>query len=172
MDSAKRPLTAIILERGAMPEYTITVNGQELTVKADASMPLLWVLRDRLNLTGTKHGCGKGLCGACTVHIDGEAVRSCVTPISAVGNSAVTTIEGLSPDALHPVQTVWLEEKVVQCGYCQPGQIMAVVALLMKYPQPGDDEIDAAMSGVLCRCGTYPRIRRAIHRLIAEGNHA
>jgi isoquinoline 1-oxidoreductase alpha subunit len=155
-----------------MPEYAITVNGQMVTVKADTNTPILWVLRDRLSLTGTKYSCGKGLCGACTVHIDGEAVRSCITPISAIGASAVTTIEGLSSDALHPVQTAWLEENVSQCGYCQPGQIMTVAALLMKNPQPGDDEIDAAMSGILCRCGTYQRIRRAIRRLVEEGSSA
>jgi aerobic-type carbon monoxide dehydrogenase small subunit (CoxS/CutS family) len=155
-----------------MPEYVINVNGQAMTVSADPAMPLLWVLRDRLNLTGTKYSCGKGLCGACSVHVDGEAVRSCVTPISSVGESAVTTIEGLSPDGSHPVQVAWVQERVPQCGYCQPGQIMTAAALLMKNPAPSDDEINAAMGGVLCRCGTYQRIRRAVQRLVGEGSGA
>ena len=155
-----------------MPEYVISVNGQAMTVSADPAMPLLWVLRDRLNLTGTKYSCGKGLCGACSVHVDGEAVRSCVTPIASVGESAITTIEGLSPDGSHPVQVAWVDERVPQCGYCQPAQIMTAAALLMKNPAPGDGEINAAMGGVLCRCGTYQRIRRAIQRLVAEGSGA
>jgi aerobic-type carbon monoxide dehydrogenase small subunit (CoxS/CutS family) len=155
-----------------MPEYVINVNDQAMTVSADPAMPLLWVLRDRLNLTGTKYSCGKGLCGACSVHVDGEAVRSCVTPISSVGESAVTTIEGLSPDGSHPVQVAWVQERVPQCGYCQPGQIMTAAALLMKNPAPSDDEINAAMGGVLCRCGTYQRIRRAVQRLVGEGSGA
>ncbi|MBN2303891.1 MAG: (2Fe-2S)-binding protein, partial [Anaerolineae bacterium] len=124
----------------------------------------LWVLRDTLGLTGTKYSCGKGLCGSCTVHIDGQAIRSCSTPVSAVGERAVLTIEGLSPDGTHPVQVAWIEERVPQCGYCQPGQIMAAAALLDTTPAPTDADIDAAMSPILCRCGTYPRIRRAIHR--------
>jgi aerobic-type carbon monoxide dehydrogenase small subunit (CoxS/CutS family) len=153
-----------------MPEYAVTVNQKVATISADPSMPLLWVLRDRLHLTGTKYSCGRGLCGACTVHLDGEAARSCVTPIAAVGQRAVTTIEGLaSADALHPVQTAWLEENVSQCGYCQPGQVMAAAALLRATPQPSDDAINAVMGGVLCRCGTYPRIRRAIRQLVEEG---
>lgn len=155
-----------------MPEYVITVNGQDRTVTADASMPLLWVLRERLNLTGTKYSCGKGLCGSCTVHIDGEAARSCVTPISTVGEKAITTIEGLSPDGSHPVQVAWLDEHVTQCGYCQPGQIMTAAALLMKNPQPDDAAINAALGSVLCRCGTYQRIRRAMQRLAAQGGRA
>lgn len=154
-----------------MPEYMITVNDQVFTVNADAQMPLLWVLRDRLNLTGTKYGCGKGLCGTCTVHIGGEAVRSCITPIDTVGKDAVTTIEGLSRDGSHPVQIAWQEENVPQCGYCQPGQIMTAAALLMNSSRPSDDEIDAAMGNVLCRCGTYQRIRQAIQRLIVEGSN-
>ncbi len=155
-----------------MPKYEITVNDQVVAVNADAQMPLLWVLRDRLRLTGTKYSCGKGLCGACTVHIGGKAVRSCITPISTVGEGAVTTIEGLSRDGSHPLQIAWQEENVPQCGYCQPGQIMTAAALLMNNPQPSDDEIDAAMGSILCRCGTYQRIRRAIRRQIAEGSNA
>lgn len=156
-----------------MPEYVLTVNGQVTTVNVDADMPLLWVLRDRLRLTGTKYSCGKGLCAACTVHVDGEAVRSCVTRIADVGQKAVTTIEGLaSPNGLHPIQSIWLEERVSQCGYCQPGQIMTAAALLMKSSSPSPNEINAAMSNVLCRCGTYQRIRRAIQRLVEEGTSA
>lgn len=155
-----------------MPEYAITVNGQDRTITADASMPLLWVLRERLNLTGTKYSCGQGLCGACTVHLGGEAARSCVTPISSVGEKAITTIEGLSPDGSHAVQVAWLDEHVTQCGYCQPGQIMTAAALLMKNPQPDEAAINAAMGSVLCRCGTYQRIRRAMQRLAAQGGRA
>jgi isoquinoline 1-oxidoreductase subunit alpha len=127
-------------------------------------MPLLWVLRDTLGLTGTKFGCGVALCGACTVHLEGAAVRSCVTPVSAARGRKVTTIEGLSPDSRHPVQQAWIELDVPQCGYCQSGQIMTAAALLAQTPQPSDAEIDAAMSGNICRCGTYQRIRAAIHR--------
>ena len=152
-----------------MPEYIITVNGQAVTVNADASMPLLWVLRDTLGLTGTKYGCGQGLCGACTVHLNGQAVRSCVTPVSAADGSEILTIEGLSPDGTHPLQQAWIEESVTQCGYCQPGQIMTAAALLAENPTPTDDDIDHAMAGNLCRCGTYPRIRRAIHRAASGG---
>ncbi|MCD4687162.1 MAG: (2Fe-2S)-binding protein [Anaerolineae bacterium] len=155
-----------------MPEYTITVNGQAMTVNASADMPLLWVLRDRLHLTGTKYSCGKGLCGSCTVHLDGEAARSCVTPIDAVGDQAVTTIEGLSAGGSHPVQRAWLAENVPQCGYCQPGQIMAATALLASSPAPTAEEINTAMAGILCRCGTYQRIRTAIQRVIDEGGVA
>ncbi len=144
--------------------FKINVNGQETSVDVDADMPLLWVLRDTLNLTGTKFGCGVALCGACTVHLDAEPVRSCVTPISAVGGKKITTIEGLSPDSSHPVQRAWIELDVPQCGYCQSGQIMSAVALLDRTAQPSDVEIDAAMAGNICRCGTYQRIRAAIHR--------
>ncbi len=144
--------------------FKINVNGQDTTVDVDADMPLLWVLRDRLNLTGTKFGCGMALCGACTVHLDAQPVRSCVTPISAVGGKKITTIEGLSADRSHPVQRAWIELDVPQCGYCQSGQIMSAVALLDRTAQPSDVEIDAAMAGNICRCGTYQRIRAAIHR--------
>ena len=143
---------------------TFTLNGVQTTVNVDIETPLLWVLRDTLGLTGTKYGCGMALCGACTVHLNGKAVRSCVTPISAVGEQAVTTIEGLSKDRSHPVQRAWLEIDVPQCGYCQPGQIMSAAALLAQNAQPNDEQIDAAMAGNICRCGTYPRIRAAIHR--------
>ncbi|MEW5873226.1 MAG: (2Fe-2S)-binding protein [Chloroflexota bacterium] len=142
---------------------TITVNGVDHQVDVPEDTPLLWVLRDTLGLTGTKFGCGIGQCGSCTVHIDGQAQRSCSTPVSAVVGKQVTTIEGLSPDGDHPLQQAWLSENVPQCGYCQPGQIMTAAALLARNPQPSDDEIDAAMKGVLCRCGTYRRIRKAIH---------
>jgi aerobic-type carbon monoxide dehydrogenase small subunit (CoxS/CutS family) len=149
----------------------LNVNGRDVSVDVDAAMPLLWVLRDTLGLTGTKYGCGAALCGACTVHLSGEPVRACVTPLSAVGERPVTTIEGLSRDRSHPVQKAWLELDVPQCGYCQSGQIMAAAALLKRNPQPSDAEIDAFMSGNLCRCGTYQRIRAAIHRaaLLAPG---
>ncbi len=150
-----------------MPSYTIQVNGRRQTVEAAASTPLLWVLRDNLGLTGTKFGCGIAQCGACTVHLDGQAVRSCVMPVSAVGTQKVTTIEGLSPDSTHRVQKAWIAEDVPQCGYCQSGQIMAAAALLARSPDPGDAAIDAAMSNI-CRCGTYQRIRAAIHRAAKE----
>lgn len=143
---------------------TFTLNGEAKTVDADPQMPLLWVLRDTLNMTGTKFGCGMALCGACTVHINGEPSRSCITAISSVSGKKVTTIEGLSADGTHPVQKAWIEEDVPQCGYCQSGQIMSAVALLSKKPQPSDADIDDAMSGNICRCGTYQRIRKAIHR--------
>ena len=142
----------------------LLVNGQEHQVKADPAMPLLWVLRDLLGLTGTKYGCGISQCGACTVLVDGKPLRSCTTPVSAVSGKPITTIEGLSKDRSHPVQQAWIEEQVPQCGYCQSGQILAAVALLQRQPHPSDADIDEAMSGVLCRCGTYPRIRRAIRR--------
>jgi len=142
----------------------LLVNGQEHRVKADPAMPLLWVLRDLLGLTGTKYGCGISQCGACTVLVDGKPLRSCATPVSAVSGKPITTIEGLSKDRSHPVQQAWIEEQVPQCGYCQSGQILAAVALLQRQPHPSDADIDEAMSGVLCRCGTYPRIRRAIRR--------
>ena len=143
---------------------TFTLNGKATTVNVDPQMPLLWVLRDTLNMTGTKFGCGMALCGACTVHINGEASRSCITPVSSVEGKKITTIEGLSADGSHPVQKAWIEEDVPQCGYCQSGQIMSAVALLAKKAKPTDAEIDDAMNGNLCRCGTYQRIRKAIHR--------
>jgi isoquinoline 1-oxidoreductase alpha subunit len=146
---------------------TITVNNQLLNIDADMDTPLLWVLRDHLGMTGTKFGCGMALCGACTVHIDGAATRSCVLPLSAAAGKSVTTIEGLSKDRSHPVQKAWLEIDVPQCGYCQSGQIMSAAALLKSNPKPSDADIDAAMSGNICRCGTYPRIRKAIHRAAA-----
>ncbi len=141
----------------------VRVNGVEHDVTANPQMPLLWVLRDVLGLVGTKYGCGEALCGACTVHLDGEAVRSCVTPLSRAAGHAVTTIEGLSADGSHPVQQAWQSVCVPQCGFCQPGQVMGAVALLAKHPNPSDEQIDASMAGHLCRCGTYPRIRAAIH---------
>ncbi len=140
------------------------LNGKSQSVDVDPNMPLLWVLRDTLNLTGTKFGCGMALCGACTVHLDGEAIRSCVTPVSSVAEKKVTTIEGLSADRSNPVQQAWIEIDVPQCGYCQSGQIMSASALLGKNPHPTDEEIDVAMTGNICRCGTYQRIRKAIHR--------
>ncbi|HEX9638620.1 MAG TPA: (2Fe-2S)-binding protein [Acidobacteriota bacterium] len=147
----------------------IHVNGKPRSVEAEAGTPLLWVLRDALGLTGTKYACGAGLCGACTVHLDGRAVRSCITPLEQVGDRKVTTIEGLAPNRTHPLQQAWLAEDVSQCGYCQPGQIMAAAALLARKPRPTDREIDEALAGNLCRCGTYPRIRRAIHRAAQGG---
>jgi isoquinoline 1-oxidoreductase alpha subunit len=143
---------------------SFTLNGKPETVDVSPDMPLLWVLRDVLNMTGTKFGCGMALCGACTVHINGEATRSCITQISTVSGKKVTTIEGLSADGTHPVQKAWIEEDVPQCGYCQSGQIMSAVALLSKKPKPTDADIDDFMSGNICRCGTYQRIRKAIHR--------
>jgi isoquinoline 1-oxidoreductase alpha subunit len=143
---------------------SFTLNGKPETVDVSPDMPLLWVLRDVLNMTGTKFGCGMALCGACTVHINGEATRSCITQISTVSGKKVTTIEGLSADGTHPGQKAWIEEDVPQCGYCQSGQIMSAVALLSKKPKPTDADIDDFMSGNICRCGTYQRIRKAIHR--------
>jgi isoquinoline 1-oxidoreductase alpha subunit len=151
---------------------TLSVNDKDVSVDVDPQTPLLWVLRDTLGLTGTKYGCGAALCGACTVHLAGEPVRSCVTPVSAVGARKVTTIEGLSGGRSHPVQKAWIELDVPQCGYCQSGQIMSAAALLAHNPQPSDAEIDVAMAGNVCRCGTYQRIRAAIHRaavLVAGG---
>ena len=142
----------------------LSVNQREYTVDARPDTPLLWALRDSIGLTGTKYGCGMALCGACTVHVDGEAVRSCVTPIASVEGKAIVTIEGLSPDRSHPAQKAWIAEEVVQCGYCQSGQVMSAAALLARTPDPTDADIDAAMAGNICRCGTYQRIRRAIHR--------
>ena len=144
--------------------FQLTVNGRSSTVDVPADTPLLWVLRDVLDLKGTKYGCGLGLCGACTVHLDGKAVRSCATPVSAAAKARITTIEGLSPNGTHPLQLAWEEIDVPQCGYCQAGQIMNAAALLVKTPQPTDQDIDAAMHGNLCRCATYVRIRQAIHR--------
>jgi isoquinoline 1-oxidoreductase alpha subunit len=140
----------------------VLVNGKPLQFEGEGELPLLWYLRDELKLTGTKFGCGMGLCGACTVHINGEAARSCVTPLSAVAGKKITTIEGLSADASHPLQVAWEKHNVAQCGYCQPGQIMQAAALLQKTPKPTDAQIDNAMDGNICRCGTYPRIRAAI----------
>jgi isoquinoline 1-oxidoreductase alpha subunit len=142
----------------------ITVNGAEHTLDVDPDMPLLWALRDVLGLTGTKYGCGEALCGACTVHLDGHAVRSCVTPVRRAEGKAVTTIEGLSPDLGHPLQRAWIELRVPQCGFCQAGQIMTAAALLAATPRPTDADIDASMAGNLCRCGTYTRIRAAIKK--------
>ena len=141
----------------------LDVNGAVHEVEAEADTPLLWVLRDLMGLTGTKYGCGMAQCGACTVHLDGNPVRACVTPVAAVAGRAITTIEGLSPDGSHPVQRAWAEADVVQCGYCQSGQIMTAVALLAKKPAPTDADIDHALSGNVCRCGTYVRVREAIH---------
>jgi isoquinoline 1-oxidoreductase subunit alpha len=143
---------------------SLNVNGVRREVDADPDMPLLWALRDLLKLTGTKYGCGAALCGACTVHLDGQPVRACVTPLAAVGTAGVTTIEGLASDAGHPVQRAWIELDVVQCGYCQSGQVMAAAALIESNPNPSDADIDAALDGNLCRCGTYPRIRAAVKR--------
>ena len=151
-----------------MPSYALNINGRPATVEAEADMPLLWVLRDLLGLTGTKFSCGEGLCGACTVLIDGKPTRSCITRVESVTGKAILTIEGLSPDGSHPLQKAWQEEHVTQCGYCQPGQIMNAAALLAEHPSPTDADIDAAMADVLCRCGTYQRIRKAIHRVAQE----
>jgi len=148
---------------------TISVNGQSREVNADPAMPLLWVLRDILGMTGTKYGCGIGQCGACTVHLDGEAVRSCQIPLGAVGDKKITSIEGLSADGKHPVQQAWVESQVPQCGYCQSGQIMSAAALLASKPDPTDQDIDRFMAGNVCRCGTYQRIRAAIHRAAELG---
>lgn len=145
------------------------INANEATFDGDPSTPLLWVIRDHLELTGTKYGCGIGQCGACTVHLDGEPIRSCIIPVSAAAGKSITTIEGLSSDRSHPVQQAWIEEDVPQCGYCQSGQIMSAVALLAKNPDPTDDEIDAALAGNICRCGTYMRIRRAVRRAAEIG---
>jgi aerobic-type carbon monoxide dehydrogenase small subunit (CoxS/CutS family) len=148
---------------------TLRVNGGTHQVEAEPDTPLLWVIRDALNLTGTKYGCGVAQCGACTVHLGGQAVRSCITPVSSVGSQAITTIEGLSADGTHAVQNAWVAGEVPQCGYCQPGQVMSAAALLASNSRPTDADIDAAMSGNLCRCGTYGRIRDAIHRAAGEG---
>ena len=146
---------------------TLTINGREVTLEVADQMPLLWAIRDHIGLTGTKFGCGAGLCGACTVHVDGEPVRSCVTPVSTVDGKSVTTIEGLSPAGNHPVQLAWVAEDAPQCGYCQSGQIMQAAALLADNPDPSDAEIDEAMQGNICRCGTYNQIRAAIRHAAA-----
>ena len=151
-----------------MASLNLTVNGRQHHADVDPKMPLLWVLRDVLNLTGTKFGCGMGLCGACTVHLDGQATRSCVTPVGSVGRKKVTTIEGLSSGISHLVQRAWIAEQVPQCGYCQPGQIMQAASLLAGNPHPTREQIDAAMTGNICRCATYQRIRRAIERAAQE----
>jgi aerobic-type carbon monoxide dehydrogenase small subunit (CoxS/CutS family) len=143
---------------------SLTVNGKPYNVDVDGDMPLLWVLRDTIGLTGTKFGCGLSQCGACTVHLDGTAIRSCATPVSVAAGKKVTTIEGLSPNSSHPLQVAWIAEQVPQCGYCQSGQIMSAAALLARTPKPTDAQIDAAMTGNICRCGTYQRIHRAIKR--------
>jgi isoquinoline 1-oxidoreductase subunit alpha len=147
-----------------MAQFVLQVNGRERAVDAAPEMPLLWALRDLLNMTGTKYGCGIGMCGACTVHLDGQAIRSCQTPVSAVGGKKVITIEGLSGDGRHPLQSAWIAEQVPQCGYCQSGQIMQAAALMAKNPQPTREQIDQAMTGNICRCATYQRIRLAIER--------
>jgi isoquinoline 1-oxidoreductase alpha subunit len=144
--------------------YELTINGKKHQLDVDGEMPLLWALRDVVGLTGTKYGCGVAQCGACTVHLDGAAVRSCITPVSAVAGKSITTIEGLSEDGSHPVQAAWVAENAPQCGFCQAGQIMSAAALLAANATPTDQDIDAAMAGNLCRCGTYVRIRKAIHR--------
>ncbi len=151
-----------------MATYDLQINGQSYVVEAEREMPLLWVLRDLLGLTGTKFSCGAGLCGSCTVLIDDDPVRSCVTPVENATGKTIITIEGLSQDGSHPLQKAWLEEHVTQCGYCQPGQIMNAAALLKKNPNPSDEDINTAMGDVLCRCGTYQRIRSAIHRAAQE----
>src|SRR3954467_3243088 len=150
----------------------LNINGKSVDVDVEPEMPLLWVLRDVLGLTGTKFGCGMALCGACTVHLGGQAVRSCQTPVSAVGDQPVTTIEGLSTDRSHPVQKAWIELDVPQCGYCQSGQIMSATALLASKPHPTDADIDAAMAGNICRCGTYQRIREAIKQAAQSSGQA
>lgn len=151
-----------------MARISLTVNGKQQAVEVSPETPLLWVLRDALGLTGTKFGCGMALCGACTVHVDGVAVRSCVTRVSRVAGKKITTIEGLSPDGSHALQKAWLEEQVAQCGYCQVGMIMTSAALLAKNPHPSDAEIDDALAGHVCRCGTYLRIRKAVRRAAGE----
>jgi isoquinoline 1-oxidoreductase alpha subunit len=151
-----------------MASYNLNINGRSYSVDADPKMPLLWVLRDLLNLTGTKFGCGMSQCGACTVHLNGNAIRSCSMPVSAIGTQKITTIEGIAVDNSHAVQQAWIAEQVPQCGYCQSGQIMSAIALLKRNPNPNDHDIDLAMQGNICRCGTYPRIRKAIHRAAAS----
>ncbi len=155
-----------------MTTYVLRVNGSEHTVDADPEMPLLWAIRDLLDLPGTKYGCGEALCGACTVHLDGEPARSCVTPVRRAVGHAVTTIEGLSPDGSHPLQRAWVELGVPQCGFCQAGQLMTAASLLAKRSKPTDEEIDQALAGNLCRCGTYTRIRAAVRRAAGHDGEA
>jgi isoquinoline 1-oxidoreductase alpha subunit len=150
-----------------MAKINLTVNTKVYSIEVDPSMPLLWALRDYVGLTGTKYGCGIAQCGACTIHLDGKAVRSCSIPVGSVANKNITTIEGLSPDGKHPLQLAWVEEDVPQCGYCQAGQIMTAAVLLKEHPNPTDEEIVAAMKGNICRCGTYPRIQKAIKRSVS-----
>lgn len=152
--------------------FQLSVNGKAVTVDVPADMPLLWVIREVLNMPGTKYGCGMSMCGACTVHVNGQVARSCVTTIAEVNGKQVTTIEGLSTKTLHPLQKAWMEVDVAQCGYCQAGQIMAAAALLKQHPKPTDPQIDAAMESNLCRCGTYLRIREAIHKAAAGGGRS
>jgi aerobic-type carbon monoxide dehydrogenase small subunit (CoxS/CutS family) len=154
-----------------MPQYILQINSAQRTVEAEPEMPLLWALRDLLNMTGTKYGCGIGLCGACTVHVEGEATRSCQVSVASAAGKQITTIEGLGQNGLHIVQRAWIDEQVPQCGYCQPGQIMSAAAFLATNPKPTDADIDDAMAGNLCRCGTYFRLRKAIHRA-AQGMHS
>jgi len=153
-----------VCTRGDPLVISFSVNKRRVNLDVDPSTPLLWALRDNLGLTGTKYGCGMAQCGACTVHINGEAVRSCVAPVSRAAGKEVTTIEGLSPNLSHPLQRAWIEVDVPQCGYCQSGQLMSAAVLLREKPNPTDDDIDQALAGNICRCGTYPRIRRAVHR--------
>jgi isoquinoline 1-oxidoreductase alpha subunit len=155
-----------------MSSVTLKINGQSRTVDVSADMPLLWALRDKLDLVGTKYSCGIGVCGSCTVLVNGVPRRSCMVPAASVADAEITTIEGLDPEGAHPVQVAWNEEDVPQCGYCQAGQVLTAVALLARTPEPTDDDIDAAMAGVLCRCGTYPRIRKAIKRAAKAGGAA
>jgi isoquinoline 1-oxidoreductase subunit alpha len=151
-----------------MSQFTLSINNKKVSIEAEGQTPLLWVIRDEVGLTGTKFGCGMAQCGACTVHLDGVATRSCSVPVSAVGTKKITTIEGLSSDNSHPLQKAWIEHQVPQCGYCQSGQIMSAAALLKTNPNPTNTEIDAAMQGNICRCGTYQRIRKAIHTASKE----
>ncbi len=155
-----------------MAAITMIVNGAQRSVDVDPETPLLWVLRDTLGLTGTKYGCGIAQCGACTVHVDGEATRSCVTPVGSVAGKKVTTIEGLSTDRSHPLQQAWIAEQVPQCGYCQSGMLMTAADLLARKPKPTDEDIDSALGSHVCRCGTYRRIRRAVHRAAGSGRPA
>jgi isoquinoline 1-oxidoreductase alpha subunit len=167
----KKPIVDTFSGGKKMASITITVNDEAHTLDLDPQMPLLWVLRDVLGLTGTKYSCGIGECGSCTVHVEGRALRSCITPLSAVEGKHITTIEGLVADVSHPLQKAWVEEQVSQCGYCQPGQIMTAAAFLAEHPKPSEEEIVQAMSGNLCRCGSYQRILKAVQKA-AEGGAA
>jgi len=162
-------MSFVTTNRNNMADFTLRVNGSERKVSVAPETPLLWVLRDTLQLSGTKFGCGAGLCGACTVHVEGTATRSCSTPVSQVTGKNITTIEGLSPNSQHPLQLAWIAEEVPQCGYCQSGQIMAAASLLAKTPNPTEDQITSFMAANICRCGTYERIRRAIQRAASGG---